>query len=108
MICNNIEFDYESITFRIDNKRRYTPDFYLKYEDRYIELKGMPYEVKDECNQRGKIEILRKDYVIHIYYWKDIHDICNLSYKYYTYYKIKADRLGIRVEDFLGQMMYME
>ncbi|MGL5749897.1 MAG: hypothetical protein ACRCXT_05185 [Paraclostridium sp.] len=107
LICNNIDFEYEPVTFKIDDKRRYTPDFYLKYEDRYIELKGMPYEVKDRCNQREKIEILRKDYIIDIYYWKEIHDICNLSYKYYGYYKIKADKLGVRVEDFLGQMMYM-
>lgn len=107
LICNNIEFEYESVTLKIDEKRRYTPDFYLKYEDRYIELKGMPYEVKDRCNQREKIEILRKDYVIDIYYWKEIHDICGLAYKHYSYYKIKADRLGVNIEDFLGNMMYM-
>ncbi|MDU6985305.1 MAG: hypothetical protein E6371_12895 [Terrisporobacter othiniensis] len=108
LICNNIKFEYEPITFKIDNKRRYTPDFYLKDEDRYVELKGMPYDVKDSSNQREKIEILRKDYIIDIYYWKEIHNICELSYKHYTYYKIKADRLGVRVEDFLGQMMYIK
>lgn len=108
LICNNIDFEYEPITFKIDNRRRYTPEFYLKDEDRYVELKGTPYEVKDSSNQREEIEILRKNYRIDIYYWKEIHDICELSYKHYTYYKIKVDRLGIRVEDFLGKMMYMK
>ena len=107
LICNNIDFEYEPVTFKIDNRRRYTPDFYLKDEDRYVELKGMPYNIYNESNQREKIEILRKDYIIDIYYWEDIHDICGLSYKHYTYYKIKADRLGVRVEDFLGNMMYI-
>ena len=108
LIINNIDFEYEPITFKIASNRRYTPDFYLKNEDRYIELKGMPYEVKDEGHQREKIEILRKNYDIDIYHWKDIYDICNLPYKYYSYYKIKADKLHINIEDFLGKKMYLD
>ena len=45
---NNIEWDYETIAFKLNNGTTYRPDFYLIKEDKWIEVKGYWYENKKE------------------------------------------------------------
>lgn len=104
---NKIEFEYEPKTFKLKNAKRYTPDFYLVKEDKYIEIKGIPYEVIDSSNQKYSVELFKKDYKLDIYYWEQLWEICDLPYKGYSNYKIRADKLGIRIEDYLGKMLYL-
>lgn len=107
LIVNGIKFEYEPETFKISNGRRYTPDFYLVDEDRYVEIKGASLDVIDKNNQKEKIELFRQSHRLDIYYWRDIVEICDLPYRSYSYYKEKADRLGVDVVDYLGNIMYL-
>ena len=107
LIINKIDFEYEPESFKLDNGKRYTPDFYLIEENRYIEIKGLPYEVVDKGNQKQRIELFRKNHKLDIYYWEDLYRICNLPYKAYTNYRTKAENLKIRVEDYLAKMFYL-
>lgn len=95
------------LIFKLQNGKRYTPDFYLIKYDKYIEIKGLPYEVMDKGNQKESVELFRKKYELDIYYWDDLYNICNLPYKAYTNYRAKANNIGIKVEDYLGKILYL-
>ncbi len=107
LILNNIEFEYEPEVFKLKHAKRYTPDFYLVDEDKYIEIKGIPYEVVDLNNQKESVKLFRKEHNLDIYYWEDIWEICDLPYKAYSNYSIRAKGLGISVEDYLGKLIYL-
>ncbi|MBC5995273.1 hypothetical protein EAI30_07620 [Romboutsia ilealis] len=107
LIANNIEFEYEPEHFKLENGRRYTPDFYLLKEDRYIEIKGVPYEVLDRGNQKYRVELFRKNHKLQLLYWDDIYEICHLPYKSYGTYAYKAKSMSISVEDYLGKFLYL-
>ncbi|MGL5692695.1 MAG: hypothetical protein ACRCXA_01365 [Peptostreptococcaceae bacterium] len=107
LMINNIDFEYEPEHFKLLNGKRYTPDFYLVKEDKYIEIKGIPYEVYDKGNQRYSIELFRKTHKLDIIYWNDLYEMCNLPYKCYGNYKVRAKALGVRVEDYLGKLLYL-
>ena len=107
LMMNNIAFEYEPEIFKLKDAKRYTPDFYLAEEDKYIEIKGIPYEIIDINDQKHSVELFRQNHKLDIYYWEDLWEMCDLPYKAYTNYKIRADRLGIRVEDYLGKMLYL-
>ena len=107
LIINKIDFKYEPEHFKLGNGKRYTPDFYLIKEDKYIEIKGLPYDVMDKGNQKESVELFRENHKLDIYYWDDLYSICNLPYKAYTNYRAKANRLGIKVEDYLGKILYL-
>lgn len=95
------------LIFKLQNGKRYTPDFYLIKEDKYIEIKGLPYDVMDKGNQKESVELFRKNHKLDIYYWDDIYNICNLPYKVYTNYSIRAKSLKIKVEYYLGKMLHL-
>lgn len=107
LMINNIEFEYEPETFKLDNGKRYTPDFYLIDEGRYIEIKGVDYSIRDKGNQRERFEMFRKDHDIDIYYWEDLYEICNLNFKHYSSMLTKGKNMGIKGEDYLGKMLYL-
>lgn len=107
LILNNIEFEYEPECFKLDNGKRYTPDFYLINEDKYIEIKGVPFHVFDESSQSDKIKIFRKKYGLDIYYWDDLVNICHLPYKGYANYGARAIKLNVSSEDYLGKYLYL-
>lgn len=108
LILNNIDFEYEPQVFKIASGRRYTPDFYLKEQDLYIEIKGVDYEILDRGNQKEKFDIFKENHNIKLYMWEDLRKICNLKYMYYSSYKNRAKRLKIDIEDYLGQLIYLE
>ncbi|MGL5711639.1 MAG: hypothetical protein ACRCXT_11550 [Paraclostridium sp.] len=107
LTINNIDFEYEPEHFKLGNGKRYTPDFYLVKEDRYIEIKGIPYEVLDKGNQKHSVELFRENHKLDIYYWEDLYNICDLPYKSYTNYRARANKFGIRAEDYLGKFLYL-
>jgi hypothetical protein len=102
---NNIEFIYEPETFILDlekGKRIYTPDFLIISENKYIELKGAFLN-----DQQERIEFFKKDHDISVLYWEDIVDYCSLPYaKRYTYNK-HAEKLGLKIQDYLASGLYM-
>lgn len=100
LIINNINFEYESKCFVLDKGKRYTPDFYLIDEDKYIEIKGS-FKV-NKSHQRENIEIFKKYYKLDILYWNDIVQQCNLPLKSYSSYLQRARKLGIKEEDYLA------
>ncbi|MEK6882635.1 MAG: hypothetical protein AABY22_23640, partial [Nanoarchaeota archaeon] len=61
LIDNNIEFEYEPRTFILGDKLRYTPDFYLKNEDLFIEIKGV--EIGNQIKRRN---IFEKNYKLKV------------------------------------------
>jgi len=105
LIKNNIKFEYEKV-FSLSNNRHYTPDFYLVKEDRYVDPKGEVGVQRKE--QFENMEVFRKDYnaVLDILYWKDIIEICELPRKSWSVYRDKANKMKIKVEDFLAEGMY--
>lgn len=105
---HNIVFEYEPKCFRLPNKRRYTPDFYLVNEDKYIEIKGIDYNVFDISNQKSKIDLFKEIYDLDIYYWKDLVRICSLPYKHYSRYKRESEKLGLKIEDYIGKKLYFK
>lgn len=107
LILENIEFEYEPQCFKLANGKRYTPDFYIVKENKYIEIKGIPYSILDRGNQMHRVEMFRKTHNLDICYWEDIFEKCNLPYKTYGHYKVKADYIGITPEDYLGKMIYL-
>jgi hypothetical protein len=52
---NNIDWNYEFITYKLSDNSTYTPDFFV--EDMIYEVKGYPYKRSME-----KFEIFRKEY----------------------------------------------
>ncbi|MGL6107521.1 hypothetical protein, partial [Romboutsia sp.] len=107
LILNNIEFEYEPEVFKLQNAKRYTPDFYLVEEDKYIEIKGISYDIIDVNDQKYSVELFRKNHKLDIYYWEELWEMCNLPYKSYGNYKVRADRIGISIEDYLGKLLYL-
>lgn len=99
LLKNNIEFIYEPKCFKLGNGKRYTPDFYLINEDRYIEIKGS--FKTNNSKQKQNINLFSLEHNIEILYWKDLVNICDLEYKTYNSYINKAKRLGLLVEDYL-------
>lgn len=99
LLKNNVDFIYEPKCFKLGNGKRYTPDFYLKNEDKYIEIKGS-FKTNDS-NQEQNIKLFSLEHNIEILYWKDLVTICDLEYKTYEAYLNKAKRLGLSAEDYL-------
>jgi hypothetical protein len=108
LISNKIEFEYEPHCFKLDNGRRYTPDFYLTNENKYIEIKGIPDTRFDKNNQRENREIFKNYYNLDMYYWEDLIKICDLPFKSYRSYKCRAEKFKLTFEEYLGYMLYKE
>lgn len=107
LIQNNIQFEYEPECFKLDNGKRYTPDFYLIDEDRYIEIKGN-FKIKNNySHQQENTELFKENHNWEILYWDNIIEKCNLPFKVYSSYLRKARKLSIKEEDYLGKSMYM-
>lgn len=102
LIMNNINFEYESKCFVLSKSRRYTPDFYLTDEDKYIEIKGS-FKMNNS-HQKENIEIFKNNYKLDILYWDDIVQQCNLPLKSYSSYLRRATKLGIKEEDYLANL----
>lgn len=107
LIVNDIEFEYEPNIFKLEDGKRYTPDFYLVKEDKYIEIKGINYELYDKGNQKEKFELFSKDHNIELYYWEDLCRICGIKYKCYSNILTKAKRLNLYPEEYLGNKLYL-
>lgn len=104
LIKNNIDFEYEPCCFKLDNGKRYTPDFYLINEDEYIEIKGS-FEVNKQYNhQEDNTKLFNDKYKLNILYWKDLVKVCNLKFKSYNTYLNQARRLCVKEEDFLNKI----
>lgn len=54
---SNLTWFYEHKTFELSNGKTYTPDFYIKEWDMYIEIKGYPHEESIE-----KYELFNNEY----------------------------------------------
>jgi hypothetical protein len=106
LIDNNIDFTYEDKCFKLDNGKRYTPDFYLINENRYIEIKGS-FKMNDN-RQFDNIQLFKEKNILDILYWKDIYNVCGLRFKYYNDYLNKAKKLNIPYEEYLGNREYLK
>lgn len=103
LIKNNINFEYEPTCFKLENGKRYTPDFYLIDTDEYIEIKGS-FKANENSHQKENIDIFKTNYNIVIMYWNDIVEKCDLSYKSYNTYLRQAKKLKIKEEDYLNKI----
>ncbi|MEG0872898.1 MAG: hypothetical protein RR942_09235 [Romboutsia sp.] len=106
LIINNIDFEYEPTCFKLENGKRYTPDFYINNECKYIEVKGINYNTYDRSNQREKFDIFKQSHNIELYYWNDLIETCGLPYKNYSSYKNRADKMNITIENYFSRMLY--
>ena len=107
LILNNIDFEYEPEVFKLAEGKRYTPDFYIKNEDLYIEIKGIRYDILDKGNQQEKFNMFKNIKNIEIYHWKDLVRECELPYKTYKSFKYHADKMNISIEEYLAKMLYI-
>ena len=106
LIQNNIDFEYEPKCFTLDSNKRYTPDFYLVNTNEWIEIKGT-FRTDNGEKQREKINIFKKNHKHTILYWEDIISICGLPYKAYKTYFTHANKLNMKIEDYLGKILYL-
>lgn len=102
---NNIEFEYEPKHFKLRNGRRYTPDFYLINQDKYVEIKGT--FKNPNLRQKDNIDIFKETHNHEIMYWKDIVEICKLPLKVYNSYFKRAKKKGMEIEDYLAEKEYL-
>ncbi|MBO0550232.1 hypothetical protein EXQ33_06640 [Clostridium botulinum] len=105
LIKNNINFRYEPKCFKLDNGKRYTPDFYLIDENKYIEIKGS-FKM-NKSHQEENVELFKINHKWDVLYWGDIVKQCNLHLKTYNSYLRRARKLNIKEEDYLANMMYL-
>ena len=68
---SGIDFEYEPETFKLAEGSRYTPDFYLKNEDIYLEVKGH-FATKDHRKQIAKIKKFKETHNLLLWFWEDI------------------------------------
>ncbi len=102
LIDNNIEFEYEPQIFILSNKRRYTPDFWLKNENLYVEVKGL-----DHGSQGVNREFFIKDgNKLTMLKWDDLVALCKLPCKSQGTYTVRARKLGITPESYFAQRIY--
>ncbi len=52
-----LNYEYETYTFTLDDGRTYTPDFYIKQQDKFYEIKGHKWN--------DKFEVFKKEYTQH-------------------------------------------
>lgn len=105
LIDNNINFEYEPKCFKISNKRRYTPDFYLIDLDLWIEIKGRS-DSMTRSNQIQSRDIFSKNHNFKIYFWEDLMKICDLKYKSSSSYSKNAKKNNVSYEYYLANRMY--
>lgn len=99
-----IKFKYEPKTFRLSEGLRYTPDFYLISDNKYIELKGT-FNNGHKVSQKVKIDIFSASHKIQVLFWEDIVSFCNLPFKSYQTYIRKAQRNGMSAEDYFAKFV---
>ena len=107
LIKNSIDFEYEPKCFKLDNGKRYLPDFYIVDENRYVEIKGISYDRMDKSNQQDKFNLFKENNNIEIYLWEDIVNICKLPFKSYSSYRYKAQKMKINIEEYFANMVYL-
>lgn len=105
LVENNIRFKYEPECFKINNKRRYTPDFYLIDSNQWIEIKGRTDSVS-KSNQKENRNIFSKTHDLKIYFWEDLMKICGLKYKSSSSYSKNAKKNNVSYEYYLANRMY--
>jgi len=99
LIKNNIEFLYEPKCFKLNKKQRYTPDFYLINEKKYIEIKGS-FKNGNNLLQEQKIELFKENFNCEVKFWDDIFIDCNLPFKTYVTYFRNAKKHNVSIEDY--------
>ena len=105
LINENIDFLYEPKTFKLENGRRYTPDFYLINENLWIELKG---DFNMNTKQKDSISFFSQLYNLKLMFWEDIRNYCHLKLKHWNSYMKKAKKASISVEDYFALQKYNE
>lgn len=100
LIQNNIAFEYEPKCFKLDNGKRYTPDFYLIDTDEWVEIKGS-FKMNNSRQQNNAL-IFSNSHNYHILYWDDIVNKLHLELKTYNSYLRRAEKIGISKEDYLA------
>ena len=93
-----------SLIFKLDNGKRYTPDFYIINSDEWIEIKGS-FKMNNS-HQKENAKLFSKTHKLTIMYWKDIVSECLLPYKTYNTFLNHADKKGIAREDYLASNLY--
>lgn len=101
LMNNKIDFVYEPTTFYIPNLGSYTPDFYIKEEDAYYELKGHIFSQK----QILKIQELQKTQNLKILFWEELQEYCGLKHSYSAYIK-RGKKTGSVADYFALQKYY--
>lgn len=107
LISNNVNFEYESKCFKLGDGKRYTPDFYLIDNNKYIEIKGS-FKINEQySHQKENIEIFNNNNNLSILYWNDIVKECKLPYKAYSTYLRQARKLNLKEEYYLAEKLYL-
>ena len=100
LIQNDIVFEYEPKCFKLDNGKRYTPDFYLIDTDEWVEIKGS-FKMNNSRQQNNAL-IFSNSHNYHILYWDDIVNKLHLELKTYHSYLRRAEKIGVSKEDYLA------
>lgn len=103
------EIKYEYRAFKIEENKRYTPDFYIVDDDYWIETKGSFFKYRGGEFQMDKIlkTIEIHNIKILIFFWDDILKNCKLPFKSLSTYYSKAEKINVKIEDYLAKMLYM-
>ena len=104
---NNIDFEYHTKTFVIENNKRYTPDFYIRNKDMYIEVKGSYW---DDIHEDKLYNDIRDIYGINIelYTWDILKDIAKIPYSQSGGIIRAAKKSDIPVEEYVSNRMYLK
>lgn len=105
LMDRNISFLYEPQTFVLSKAQRYTPDFYLVKENKWIEIKGSFNNGKN-FHQQNKIAMFEKSHDIEVLFWEDLVQHCNLAFKAYSTYIRAGRNSGLSVEDYFAFKIY--
>ena len=106
LIQNNVNFVYEPKLFKLDDGERYIPDFYLKNENKWIEIKGS-FDTNSQQKQYNKIAKFKQSHDIDVLFWDDIVAYCKLSHKSYQTYIRQAKKSDVSVEEYFANMRYV-
>lgn len=107
LVENGINFEYEPQCFKITEKRRYTPDFYLKDLDLWVEIKGRTKNFPYSHQEENRITF-SQTHNLEIYFWEDLMKICGMKLKGSTSYHKRAKRAGVSFEFYLANKMYQQ
>ncbi len=103
LIDKNISFEYEPETFKFGKSCRYTPDFWLKDNNTYIEIKGWESSQK-QIENREKFKAQGNSLTVLV--WADLLKLGETPYKSSVSFGANAKLRKVAIEDYVAQRIY--